>query len=78
MPELVTSTLEDYEALALKLAMDQGSLASMRSKLADNRAHCPLFDGDRFRRHIEAAYVTMWEIHQSGERPRSFRVERSG
>ena len=37
-----------------------------------------LFDSDRFRRHIEAAYTRMWEIWQRGEGPRSFRVERSG
>jgi protein O-GlcNAc transferase len=35
----------------------------------------PLFDADRFRRHIEAAYLTVWEIWQRGESPRSFRVE---
>jgi len=34
----------------------------------------PLFDTDRFRRHIEAAYVTMWEACQRGERPKSFAV----
>jgi protein O-GlcNAc transferase len=36
-----------------------------------------LFDGERFRRHIEAAYATMWDIHRRGERPRNFRVEPS-
>ena len=34
-----------------------------------------LFDTDRLRRHIESAYTNMWEIWQSGERPRSFSVE---
>jgi len=77
LPELVTNNLEDYEALALKLATDSALLASIRRKLADNRAECPLFDGDRFRRHIEAAYATMWDIHRRGERPRNFRVEPS-
>jgi hypothetical protein len=33
--------------------------------------------GDRFRRHIEAAYVTMWERWQRGERPQGFAVEPS-
>jgi hypothetical protein len=33
-----------------------------------------LFDTDRFRRHIESAYVTMWEIWQRGEKPRAFEV----
>jgi hypothetical protein len=36
---------------------------------------CPLFDTDKFRRHLETAYATMWEIWQRGEAPRAFAVE---
>jgi predicted O-linked N-acetylglucosamine transferase (SPINDLY family) len=77
LPELVTSNLEDYEALALKLATDPALLQSIRRKLADNRSTCRLFDSDRFRRHIESAYETMWDTYRRGERPKSFRVEPS-
>jgi protein O-GlcNAc transferase len=77
LPELVTSSLEDYEALALKLATDPALLQATRRKLGDNRPTCPLFDSDRFRRHIEAAYTAMWDIYQRGESPRSFCVEPS-
>ena len=72
LPELVTNSLEDYEALALKLATDRSLHRRFRQRLAANRATCPLFDGERFRRHIEAAYETMWGLWQRGERPRSF------
>jgi protein O-GlcNAc transferase len=75
LPELVTESLDAYEALAFKLATDAALLSSIRGKLADNRDHCPLFDNDRFRRHIEAAYSTMWDIYRRGESPRGFRVE---
>jgi hypothetical protein len=34
-----------------------------------------LFDTDRFRRHIEAAYTTMWDIWRRGEEPRPFSVD---
>jgi predicted O-linked N-acetylglucosamine transferase (SPINDLY family) len=74
LPELVTGNLEEYEALARKLATDREPLRSVRRKLVENRATCPLFDTDRFRRHIEAAYATMWEIYMRGESPRSFAV----
>ena len=74
LPELVTHSLEDYEALALKLARDKKGLTKIRSKLARNRKTCPLFDTDRFRRNIEKAYVTMWERYQRGEPPASFAV----
>ena len=74
MPELVTQSLEEYQALALRLAGDPALLAVLRQKLAQNRRIMPLFDTARFRRHIEAAYTTMWEIFQRGEAPRAFAV----
>jgi protein O-GlcNAc transferase len=76
LPELVTHSLEEYEALARKLAIDREWLQSIRRKFRDNRDTCPLFDTDRFRRHLEAAYATMWEIHLRGENPQSFAVPR--
>jgi protein O-GlcNAc transferase len=75
LPELVTHTLDDYEGLALALAQDTARLAALRAKLAQNRDSHPLFDTDRFRRHVEVAYVRMWEMWQRGERPQSFAVE---
>jgi protein O-GlcNAc transferase len=75
LPELVTSSLADYEMLALKLATDASLLQSVRQRLKQNRLTYPLFDTDRFRRHIEAAYTTMWGIWQGGESPHSFSVE---
>jgi protein O-GlcNAc transferase len=75
LPELVTNNPEEYEALALRLATEPALLAGFRDRLQQNRLTCPLFDTDRFRRHIEAAYETMWEIWQRGESPRSFTVE---
>ena len=74
LPELVTHGLADYEAMALRLAGDPALLSSIRRKLADNRPTCALFDGDRFRRQVEAAYAAMWDIHRRGERPRGFCV----
>lgn len=75
LPELVTASLAEYEALALELARSGGRLAELRARLERNRASAALFDGDRFRRHIESAYRTMWETRQRGEQPRSFAVE---
>ena len=75
VPELITSSREEYEALAMALATRPDRLAGIRAKLAQNRATYPLFDTDRFCRHIEAAYTTMWERQQKGEPPESFAVE---
>jgi protein O-GlcNAc transferase len=67
LPELVTQSLAGYEALALKLARDGAYLADIRARLAQNRKSFPLFDTDRFRQHIEAAYVAMYERWQRGD-----------
>ncbi|OGA46580.1 MAG: hypothetical protein A3F74_18460 [Betaproteobacteria bacterium RIFCSPLOWO2_12_FULL_62_58] len=74
LPELVTHNMEEYEVLALKLATTPGALGELRTRLARNRTTCPLFDTDRFRRHIEAAYITMWERYQRAGLPESFAV----
>ena len=74
LPELITSSLEEYEALALTLARDPALLGRYRQRLADNRDSSALFDTDRYRRSIEAAFVRIWEIAQRGGAPESFAV----
>ena len=59
LPELVTETLADYEALALRLAREPGLLKGCRERLKKDRAALPLFDGMRFCRNIEAAFLAM-------------------
>jgi predicted O-linked N-acetylglucosamine transferase (SPINDLY family) len=75
LKELVTENLADYEALVLKLARDQAMLASLKAKLASGRQNCPLFDTPRYTRHIESAYITMWERYQRGQPPAHFAVD---
>ena len=74
LPELVTQTLADYEAMALDLALDPLRLRAIREKLEANRLTAPLFDSRRFTRHLESAFETMWHMHAAGEPPRSFAV----
>jgi protein O-GlcNAc transferase len=74
LAELVTHDLADYEAAALRLATDAPLLRAVRGKLEQNRRSHPLFDTDRFRAHIETAYLTMWDILQRGGEPQNFSV----
>jgi predicted O-linked N-acetylglucosamine transferase (SPINDLY family) len=59
IPEMITHSMTDYEALASKFARDPTFRASIKAKLDRNRLTCPLFDTERFTRHLEAAYVTI-------------------
>jgi predicted O-linked N-acetylglucosamine transferase (SPINDLY family) len=77
LPELVTHSLEDYEAKASRLAAEPDRLAELRQRLIANRRRAPFFDVDRYRIHIESAYHTMWQRYQRGEGPEAFRVSPS-
>jgi predicted O-linked N-acetylglucosamine transferase (SPINDLY family) len=74
LPELIARSLDEYEALAVAVAHDPARLAGLKATLAANRATAPLFDSERYRRHIEAAYATMWERCRAGQPPQSFCV----
>jgi protein O-GlcNAc transferase len=60
MPDLVTSSPEEYEALALKLATEREQLGNYRRYLEANRLTLPLFDIGRYTQNIETAYRCMW------------------
>jgi len=74
LPELVTTSLEAYEGLALRLATEPSRLAALRQRLPGNRATMPLFDIGRFTRNLERAYRRMWEIWRAGGPPAAFAV----
>ncbi|NTW51246.1 MAG: tetratricopeptide repeat protein [Chlorobiaceae bacterium] len=64
LPELITSSPEAYEALAIELATRPEKLAAIKLKLDANRLTAPLFDSDRFVGNFEAAYEKMYERYQ--------------
>ena len=68
VPELITYSLQDYEALLLKLATDADRLAAIRAKLAANRLTCALFDSTQFTRDLERLFQTLWTDHQAGRK----------
>jgi protein O-GlcNAc transferase len=72
---LITRTLAEYEALALRLSRDPAYLATFKDALNRNRDTCLLFDTQSATRHIETAYQTMAEIARRHEKPRSLKVE---
>jgi predicted O-linked N-acetylglucosamine transferase (SPINDLY family) len=74
--ELIAGSLEDYEALALRLARDPERLAGLKHALASACETSALFDTDRFRRNLEKAYTTMWRRCQDGAPSASFDVDR--
>jgi predicted O-linked N-acetylglucosamine transferase (SPINDLY family) len=74
LPELITTTPDAYEALAVALATNPDALAALRQTLARNRPTAALFDTARFTTHLESAYRTMAARYQAGLPPDHIRV----
>jgi predicted O-linked N-acetylglucosamine transferase (SPINDLY family) len=69
LAELITQTQEEYEALAIELAMNPIKLKDIKLRLANNRLNTPLFDTPLFAKNIESAYIKMYERYQADLRP---------
>lgn len=74
LDQLITSTDEDYHALARDLAIDPARLAEIRGMLASNRLTRPLFDTALFVRHIEAGYEAAYQRWFDREAPTDINV----
>jgi predicted O-linked N-acetylglucosamine transferase (SPINDLY family) len=73
LPELIASTQQQYEELAIELASNPQRLAQITSRLRENRLTSPLFDTPRFTRNLEAAYTAIHDRYQAGLAPDHFR-----
>jgi len=69
LPELITHTQAEYEALAIELATNPHKLADIKLKLAKNRLTTPLFDTPLFTKNLESAYIKMYERYQDDLQP---------
>lgn len=71
LPELITYSLTDYEALATKLATDKKAYTKIRNKLKRNRLTTPLFDTELYTRNMEEVYIKMYKNWQAGNAPKA-------
>jgi predicted O-linked N-acetylglucosamine transferase (SPINDLY family) len=74
LPELITSTTQQYEDLAVQLAENPPRLAEIRQKLAQNRVRTPVFDTPSYTRYLESAYSTIHARYQAGLAPEHIHV----
>ncbi len=75
LPELVVDSIREYERMAVHLAQSPHDLSALRSRLAESRLTCALFDTVRQTRLLERAYGEMWATWVAGGPPRGFIVD---
>lgn len=69
LPELITRSERDYEALILELALNTELLAAFRARLSTNRLVEPLFDTARYTADFEAGLKAATDRHAQGLPP---------
>lgn len=74
LPEMITDTLEEYESLALRLALNRDLLHGIREKLQKNLESTSLYDTAQYCRNLELAYREMWQINQRGLPPEHINI----
>lgn len=67
--ELITTNLDQYQALAHRLIKHPAELAALKARLIGARSKAALFDSQRFTYHLEALYLRIWARHTAGEAP---------
>lgn len=69
LPELVVTSPDAYEKLAIELATNPTKLHLLQAKLAANQLTTPLFDTGQFSADLEAIYTRIYARHRSGIPP---------
>ena len=77
LPELVTTTEADYEALILDLVTAPNKVEPIKAKLGANRLTQPLFDTKQYTRNFERGLQKVYELYFDGEAPHDVWVDNS-
>lgn len=74
LDELVTTSVTEYEQLALALAGDPTRLGTLKQTIMEARSTAPLFDSERTTRDVETAYDAIYQRWLDGEVPTALDV----
>ena len=69
LPDLVTTSPEEYVARAIALAGNPGAIAAYKTALRANRDTCQLFNTDSLVAHLENLYRSLCDAHCKGLTP---------
>lgn len=75
MDELVCASQSAYEKKAIEMGRNPLAFRSLKERLSRNRIEKPLFDTQRFVRHLETAYLKIWKLFQGDHEPRIIHVD---
>ena len=69
MPEMITTSLNEYETLAVELAGNKEKIHALRKKLAIDLNLSPLFDTTKWVKQLEWGLREIWHTYVASEEP---------
>ncbi|QCQ21341.1 tetratricopeptide repeat protein [Desulfoglaeba alkanexedens] len=69
LPELTTTTVEEFIRTGVRLGRDAGLRRDIKERLIAARDHSPLYDPQRFARHLEKAFDMAYARFEQGLAP---------
>lgn len=68
-PELIASSYQEYEDIAVRLGSDREYLKAIRAKVWQGRTDSHLFDVKLYVNSLEDLFIKMWKKYKNGEEP---------
>lgn len=68
-PELIASSRQEYQNIAVKLGTEPEYLKAIRAKVWKAREETPLFDCKAYAQGLETLFIKMWQRFARGENP---------
>lgn len=68
-PELIATSYEEYESIAVRLGSDREYLKSVRAKVWKARTESHLFDVKLYVKNLEDLFIRMWRKYENDEEP---------
>ena len=75
LPELITTSVEEYESLAIELGSNPNKHQIIKKKLESSLSKAPLYDTALFTRSIEFAFKEVYQRDKNGLRPENIYVD---
>lgn len=69
LQDMVVETQEEYETLAIDIAINPEKLDAIKARLKQNLLTTPLFDTPLFTKNLESAYMQIYKRHQESLLP---------
>jgi len=75
LPELITTSVEEYESMAIDLGSNPQKLKAIKEKLERSLIEAPLYDIAQFTKSLEFSFKEIYKREKNGSKPENIYVD---